>query len=31
MVILFALIACIYLNAPWWMYLVGFVCLLMDN
>ena len=30
MIAIFALIVCMALGAPWWVYLVGFVLLLLD-
>lgn len=30
MTVLFALYVCVYLGAPWWLYLVGLACLLLD-
>jgi len=30
MIAIFALIVCIMLGAPWWVYLIGFILLLLD-
>lgn len=31
MVAIFAFFACIALDAPWWAFLIGFLCLALDN
>jgi hypothetical protein len=31
MLALFGLLVCIGLNAPWWVFVIGFLCLILDD
>lgn len=31
MVALFAFVACVLLNAPWWAFVIGYLCILIED